>query len=286
MKITKSKYLGYCVGVKNAIKKAVSIKEEHPDQDVFLYGELVHNLDTIEYLKKKELKFIPDKKEELEKLSSDSIVIFSAHGHKKEDEQLLKSKGIEFYDLTCSVIKNITKIINADIKVGQKIAYIGKKGHKEAEAVLSMSDKIQFIDYKEPNANINLSLKNTNLYCQSSLSKFQVEKIISDLKLDHDYEGFKFINTLCPNISERQEEIKNLDEEYDLVLIVGDPLSSNANELYETAFKNKKIKRALLAPLANLVDFCGDFDGIESVFIASATSTNIDDVDKAIEILF
>ena len=93
-KVTLVKPIGYCLGVIKAIEKAIKIKQEHKDQNVFIFGLLVHNEEVITYLNSFGLVTINDYQvsfeEFIDTVTKDDIVIFPAHGHKEEYEEKLR----------------------------------------------------------------------------------------------------------------------------------------------------------------------------------------------------
>ena len=149
MEVIELKPYGYCYGVTNAIKIIEQVKNKHLDKNVYVFGMLVHNNDVVKYLESKNIITIDttkiNKLERLREFTSDDVVVFTAHGHIKEYENILKDNDVIYYDATCkNVLKNMQLI--KEYSKDYQIIYIGKMNHPETEACLSISDNIILYD--------------------------------------------------------------------------------------------------------------------------------------------
>ena len=272
MKVEILKPKAYCAGVSNAINLAIKAREENPDKKVFVLGMLVHNNFVVEFLKKKDIQVALD----INEIPNGEVIIFSAHGHKKELDAIGEEKNLIVYDSVCPKVLNNIKLIEDNIKAGHNVIYIGQKGHPEAEACLSLYNKVI-------------------LYTNNILKDYQVEKdesplvinqttlSILDIKDIHE-EILKAIpkariaNEICGSTRLRQEAILSLDKDVGLIIVVGDNNSSNTKRLLEVAkASHPEVKSIMIADASQLdVRMCANKNHI---VISSGASTPEDIID-------
>lgn len=277
MKIDIIEPCGYCFGVKNAIKEALSIRKKHPNNRVFVLGELVHNKETIDYLFSKNIETLEVKNnneiEILNSLNKEDILIFSAHGHKKEYEEILNKKGILFYDTTClNVNKNFEIIKNSG---DRGVIFIGKKDHPETKASLSLIDNIILYDINDKIDYTKLAFKEPVILNQTTLSFLELKEIHEDILIH--FPNAKLVNEICPITSIRQQNIINLDDSYDLIIVIGSKNSSNTTKLYELA-KHKHINKEVLFISTYKELFNKELNNFKKCAIFSGTSTSIETI--------
>ena len=235
MKVELVKPQGYCGGVINAIKVAYQARKDNPDQEVYVLGALVHNQTVIEELEKSNIHTILEKDidSKLKTLPKGTVVIFTAHGHDEKVENKARKLGLKIYDATCPhVIANANKI-KEELKNNHQVIYIGQSGHKETEAVLSISKDISLYDIK---LLINYQLitdKSPFVINQTTLNFLSLKDIHQDI-LSH-IPGARIADEICVASRKRQEAVLNIDNSFDLIVIVGDESSSNTRKLYEIA---------------------------------------------------
>ncbi len=220
---------GYCAGVKHAIELAFKARKDNPNKEVFVLGMLVHNNFVVKELENANIKIIDD----INEIPNESVIVFSAHGHNEALDSIARSKNLIIYDAICpKVLRNI-QIIKNELSKGHQIIYIGKEGHPEANACLSLSKKV--ILYTK-----NILKDNYLLFDESPLIINQTTLNILEIKEIHK-EILKVIpkariaNEICNATRLRQEAIKELDNQVDGIIVVGDKASSNTKRLLEIA---------------------------------------------------
>ena len=134
------KPIGHCFGALKAIATAKETKEKYVDKNVYVFGLLVHNEEVIKLLDKLDIKTIEPALERLKEFTKDDVVIFTAHGHTKLYEDILKEKGVTYIDTTCPRVNDVFN----KIKENKEIIYIGKKNHPEVNAALAVKENILF----------------------------------------------------------------------------------------------------------------------------------------------
>lgn len=282
MKIKLASKYGFCQGVKNALNAAL-FEISHNNDKIYLLNKIVHNKTVNDSLAAKGLIIFDDNRTDIQKIDdiNEGTIIFSAHGHDKKLESLALKKGLKIIDATCPLVNlNERKIIES-LNKGRTVFYIGIQKHPETNAVLSIDQRIIFIDFKNPSIphlspNTPISIHN------------QTTLIVNDLKAIYDeikkeYTDVIFNNDICNATSQRQNALNEISDE-DLIIIIGDKISSNSNRLYEIAKKNNPDKAVLFVlDLNDLKQY--DLTNYNSAFISAGASTPESDINPIIEYL-
>lgn len=273
MRIYELRPYGYCYGVINAIRIIEEVKQRHKDKNVYVFGMLVHNNDVVKYLETLDIVTIDttiiDKEKRLREFTSNDVVVFTAHGHDKKYDNVLKENNVTYYDATCkNVLKNM-ELINENLTLGQVI-YIGKKNHPEAEANLCISENVILYDIKDGIDYSKIKSERIFVTNQTTLSFLEIEKIHKDIK-EHIPTAI-FANEICSSARVRQENIMNYEETADLIVIIGSIHSSNTDKLYQIA--SNKFSKSEVIKVENLEDLKKyDVSKYKSALITSGTST-------------
>ena len=282
MEVKVLKPIGFCVGVVEAIKGAINIKKQYANQNVYVFGYLVHNETVINSLKEEGIISIDisnkDPLELLEQFKEGDIVIFSAHGHPKEYEKILERNHVVYFDTTCSKVKKNMDLIRENLSRG--VIYIGKRFHPEATAGISVGDSVSLYDIKEGFSFENYPYTSPIVVNQTTLSFLEIEAIHEDIK-KHLPEAV-ITDEICDATRSRQEALKKLDKHYDLIVIVGSTKSSNTDKLYQVA---KELHQDSLVLKVNSLEELKTYNltNIKNAVITSGTSTpykNIQEIEN------
>lgn len=225
---------GYCKGVVRAIN--IAKKNAHCQQPVSILGMIVHNQYIVNALEELGIRTIDIKgKTRLELLEeiNEGKVIITAHGASQKVFDRAKEKGLEVIDASCLDVIKTHDLIKNKLHQGYEILYIGKNGHPEAEGAISIDQKrIHLISKKE---DIDLIDKDKKYIMtnQTTMSLYDVYDLCEYAKkvLDH----VEIEKETCTATKIRQEAIKNIDKDVDIILIVGDPHSNNTQKLASIA---------------------------------------------------
>ena len=284
MEIKKVFPSGFCKGVIRAINIALKAKEEHPFKDVYVLGMIVHNHFITDALKEKGIISLSDKdrsKSELIDMIDEGVLIFTAHGSDQRLIEKAKAKGLIVIDATCPDVIKTQDLIKEYLIKGYDVIYIGKKGHPECEAILSISDKIHLVLAQKDLANLKLASEKILITNQTTMSIYEIKEIVDDiLKI---YPRAIVQDEICQATSMRQLAILNL-EDCDLLYIVGDPLSNNTEKLKSIALK-KGIKKVRKIQSALDIDI-EDLKDVKKVYLSAGASTPrylIDQVFKSLQ---
>ena len=229
MKVEILKPCAYCAGVNNAINIALKARQEHPDKDVYVLGMLVHNNFVVRSLQKQNVLSASN----INDIPDGSVIIFSAHGHKEELDEVAKKNNLIVYDSVCPKVLSNIKLIKENLQKGHEIIYIGQQGHPEAEACLSLNKKV-ILFHK------NILKNYQSISDDSPLVINQTTLNILDIKDTHEqilkvFPNARIANEICASTRLRQEAIKNIEKDVDLIIVVGDVNSSNTRRLLEIA---------------------------------------------------
>lgn len=231
---------GYCKGVVRAIEIAKkAAKEEGP---VYILGMIVHNQYIVNALAQLGVRTIDQKgktRQELLDQIDEGTVIITAHGAGDGVFEKAKQKGLKIIDASCPDVIKTHTLIKDKLNQGYEILYIGKKGHPEAEGAISIdSQRIHLIstqnDIKQMNPEKSYIITN-----QTTMSLYDVYDLCEYAKevLPH----VEIEKETCTATKVRQEAIQNIDEDVDIIFIVGDPHSNNTKKLASIAGKKKEV---------------------------------------------
>ena len=270
MKVSLIKPQGFCSGVLKAVSIARQAKKENPDKRVYILGMLAHNKTLTEDLTKEGLITLNDEDEcaAIDNLKAGDVLIFTAHGHGDAIEERAKSKGLIIYDATCFKVKSNLEKIKKEIRDGHQVIYIGQKGHKEANAALSISDKVSLYDTKLLINYYSITDENPYVINQTTLNYKDLDGFYSDI-LSH-IPGARIENEICAATRLRQEAVTKIDSDTDLIIVVGHQKSSNSNKLFEIA--KKHYPNAAVFMINDLSELKG-YDGKKKAAIISGAST-------------
>lgn len=231
---------GYCKGVVRAIEMA---KQAHGEkQPVVILGMIVHNQYIVDALKQMGIETIDHPgKTRLELLDEiqEGTVIITAHGAGDQVFEKARAKGLNVIDASCLDVIKTHELIKEKLSKGYEILYIGKKGHPEAEGAVSIdAERIHLIGSKEdlkaldPGADYVITNQTTmSLYDVQDLCEYAKE-ILPNVTIAKE---------TCTATKVRQEAIKNMDADIDVVFIVGDPHSNNTQKLASIARENREV---------------------------------------------
>ena len=259
---------GFCGGVINVLKLINYVVETHKDQPIYCIGQVVHNNDVNkEILDKGVIVLQGDKETNINKIDS-GVVVFSAHGTNDDIVRKAREKGLIVYNAICPFVDKSFDAIKQKSKEGYDIIYVGKKGHDEAIAALSLVNNINLVTSVEDVIKLNIKNDKVAVINQTTLSLLDIENIYNAIK--EKYNDCLIIDEICNTTRIRQTNLISKASLYDMVLIVGDQTSNNSLSLYKIAIQlNKNTKMVLNDQEVELAWF---FDK-KSVLIASGAST-------------
>lgn len=231
---------GYCKGVVRAIEIAKNAQNEQ--QPIYILGMIVHNQYIVDALKERGIQTIDipgqTRLELLDQIQHGTVIV-TAHGASEQVFEKAKNKGLNVIDASCLDVIKTHDLIKEKLNERYDILYIGKKGHPEAEGAISIDEKrVHLITSKndiqmmDPNKHYVMTNQTTmSLYDVYDLCEY-AKTILPHVTIEKE---------TCTATKIRQEAIKNMEEDIDIVFIVGDPHSNNTQKLASIASKKKEV---------------------------------------------
>ena len=274
-----AKFAGFCYGVKRAVETAVKLKEENPDKNIYILGELIHNTDVINELDKMGIKTIYEVPK-----SGDGICIIRSHGAAPEVLEQIRNAGFELVDLTCPDVKKVQQRAIELAKNDYFVVIVGKPNHPEVIAIKANADLYSnkvvvatSIEELEPYSAQIKSHRKVGVVVQTT-------QMVSSLNLVVNYlntiaKEVLIYNTICQSTAMRQKEAKELAKETDVMIVVGSKKSANTTHLAE-----------ILKDCTKTIHIENDteldkeiLNGVKSIGITAGASTPQKIIDKVIE---
>lgn len=228
---------GFCAGVDRAIS-IVDRALDLFDAPIYVRHEVVHNKFVVNGLKKRGAVFV----DELHEIPDDSTVIFSAHGVSKAVRNQAKERGLKVFDATCPLVTKVHMEVTRASRKNVECILIGHAGHPEVEGTMGQYESTEAGIYLvESVADVDgLSVKNPQslYYCsQTTLSVDDTSDVIDALKVKFPEIQGPRKDDICYATQNRQDAVRSIANEVELLLVVGAKNSSNSNRLRELAEK-------------------------------------------------
>ncbi|CAL62594.1 4-hydroxy-3-methylbut-2-enyl diphosphate reductase [Herminiimonas arsenicoxydans] len=225
---------GFCAGVDRAIEIVERALIEF-GAPIYVRHEIVHNAYVVSDLRNKGAIFI----EELEDVPAGNTVVFSAHGVSKAVQAEANERGLRVFDATCPLVTKVHIEVEKMRRDGREIVMIGHDGHPEVEGTMGQTEDgmhlVETVDDVK-----NLQVKNPELVSyvtQTTLSIDDTADVIAALKNKYPHISEPKKADICYATTNRQEAVKFMAPQVDVVIVVGSPNSSNSNRLREVARK-------------------------------------------------
>jgi 4-hydroxy-3-methylbut-2-enyl diphosphate reductase len=243
---------GFCAGVDRAILIVEKTLEKY-GAPVYVHHEVVHNKFVIKGLNKKGAIFVNSLKE----IPKSSHVIFSAHGVSKAIKKEAQDFNLISIDATCPLVTKVHSEVNKLSKNEYTIIMIGHKGHPEVDGTMgqieknSLNNQIHLVENIEDVKKLKVLNSNKLSYVsQTTLSIDDTKKIIDALKEKYPLILGPKRDDICYATQNRQEAVKKMLSQHDLIFVVGSKNSSNSNRLMEIA-NDKNLGAILLDDMAD-----------------------------------
>jgi 4-hydroxy-3-methylbut-2-enyl diphosphate reductase len=238
---------------------------------IYVRHEVVHNKFVVEDLRARGAVFV----EELDQVPDDVIVIFSAHGVSKAVRDEAARRGLKVFDATCPLVTKVHMEVVRYSREGRECILIGHEGHPEVEGTMGQYDAsnggaIYLVEDEADVAELQVrNPENLAFVTQTTLSMDDTSKVIDALRAKFPAIGGPRKDDICYATQNRQDAVKQLASDCDVLLVVGSPNSSNSNRLRELAER--------MGTPAYLIDGAEDlkaewFEGVDGVGITAGAS--------------
>ncbi|MBI3432330.1 MAG: 4-hydroxy-3-methylbut-2-enyl diphosphate reductase [Hydrogenophilales bacterium] len=223
---------GFCAGVDRAIAIVERALEKF-GAPIYVRHEVVHNTFVVNDLKAKGAIFV----EELAEVPAGATVIFSAHGVSQAVRAEAEARGLNVFDATCPLVTKVHVEVSKMRDKGFEIVMIGHKGHPEVEGTLGQSNGgMYLVETPEDVATLHVSDPDKLAYVtQTTLSVDDAARVVEALRKRFPHITGPKKDDICYATQNRQDAVKKLAAESDVVIVVGSPTSSNSNRLREVA---------------------------------------------------
>ncbi len=232
---------GFCAGVDRAIEivEQAIVKFGVP---IYVRHEVVHNRFVVDGLKHMGAVFV----KELDEVPDGATVIFSAHGVSRAVREEAERRGLAVLDATCPLVTKVHMEVIRYAREGRDVVLIGHRGHPEVEGTMGQFSKLSDASIylvESPDDVAGLAVKNPETLAfvtQTTLSVDDTAEIIEALKKRFPALSGPRKEDICYATQNRQDAVKSLVRQCNVILVVGSPNSSNSNRLREIAEKNGK----------------------------------------------
>ncbi len=270
MKIKLATPRGFCAGVDRAIE-IVNRALDLYGAPVYVRHEVVHNRTVVDDLKQRGAIFV----DELSEVPDDATVIFSAHGVAKAVRREADVRGFQVFDATCPLVTKVHLEVDRFARQGRETILIGHAGHPEVEGTIGQYEaeggrRMHLVEDVSDVASLELEHPETAAFVtQTTLSVDDTALVIDALKEKYPAITGPRKDDICYATQNRQDALKQLALESDLILVIGSANSSNSNRLRELAER--------IGVTAYLIDSVEQvesswLEGVETVGITSGAS--------------
>jgi 4-hydroxy-3-methylbut-2-enyl diphosphate reductase len=223
---------GFCAGV----DRAIDIVERAIDKfgaPIYVRHEIVHNTHVVNHLKERGAIFIED----LQDVPPGATLVFSAHGVPKSVEHEAQARGFQVFDATCPLVTKVHVEVAKLHKEGYEFIMIGHKGHPEVEGTMGQLDAgIHLVEDVADVAAVKLAqTEKLAVVTQTTLSVDDAAEILAAVQARFPQVRSPKQQDICYATQNRQDAVKLLSKEVDVVIVVGSPTSSNSNRLRDVA---------------------------------------------------
>ena len=230
---------GFCAGVDRAID-IVSEAIDRYGAPIYVRHEVVHNRKVVEDLKTRGAIFV----KEISEIPKGAITIFSAHGVSEQVEIDTEKRKLKYFDATCPLVSKVHKEVIRFAESGKDIIMVGHENHPEVEGTLGRFPKgslgkMYLVEDVDQAKDIEINQpENLCLVTQTTLSVSDTKEIIKELKSRFPLMVEPKSEDICYATQNRQDAVKQLALETEVIIVVGSKNSSNSNRLKELAEKS------------------------------------------------
>ena len=232
MKVILAESAGFCFGVRRAVDAVYDqIKNNTDGRKIYTYGPIIHNMEVVDDLKEKGV-FPIEGEDELPGIKG-QILIIRSHGVKRDIYRIAAENDIEIVDATCPFVAKIHEIVDTHSREGRQIIIAGDKDHPEVQGITGWVNNTPIVVKNEEEASAVSPDINSRItvVSQTTFNTNKFNNIVEIITKKGYYN--KVINTICNATRQRQKEAAKIARQVDVMLVIGDRLSSNTQKLYD-----------------------------------------------------
>ncbi len=275
MQLIKGKHSGFCFGV----QRAVTTAENLTGSNNYVLGEIIHNEQVIEHLKKLGIKTIDSINDVV--LGSEDTLLIRTHGEPKSTFDKAKNMGVKLIDCTCPFVKEIQKIVERHYNVGYSIVIIGNANHPEVKGINGWCNNSALITESVEDL-YAISAEKICIVVQTTYSEEKFDRIIKNF----NYSPLKKVaifKTICYTTTKRQKEADILSMSCDAIIVIGGANSNNTQKLFDICKKNCENTFRIVNPLSFDYETIKNFNKVGIVFGASTPIEQFQEVISSME---
>ena len=226
MQVRLASATGFCFGVEDAIAIAEAAVEEHGPGRITALGPIIHNRQVVRRLEQAGLEQAGD----LEAVESGKAVLIRSHGAPPEVFTRARQRGLHIVDATCGLVKRAQNVVKQLHEEGYHVVMIGDPNHPEVRGVIGYAPKVTVIDRGTDLAEALPPKERLGIVAQTTHAPEHVAGVIAEI-LKRPYREVKIINTLCLEVTRRQNAAAMLAREVDVMFVLGGLDSANTREI-------------------------------------------------------
>ena len=227
MKVSLANAMGTCFGVRDAIDLAMSPEF---NSDLTIVGQLVHNPQVSESLKKNGVSLVPGI-EDIDQIKTKKVMI-TAHGAAEKTKQKLQEAGFIVYDASCPLVMRVHQTIKSLVTKGFFPVVIGQEDHVEVKGIVGDLEDHLVINNEDDFKKIKKSgYRKLGIVSQTTQQTDKVENLVEKIKALDYVDEVSFVNTICQPTQDRQVAVHELADQVDLMIVIGGFNSSNTKKL-------------------------------------------------------
>jgi (E)-4-hydroxy-3-methyl-but-2-enyl pyrophosphate reductase len=226
MQVRLAESRGFCFGVKDAIEAAEAAVKKHGTGKVVSLGPVIHNKQVVSNLEASGL----EQSEELDAIDPSKVLLIRSHGESPETLDQAKDRGLEIVDATCVLVKRAQGVVRQLHEDGYHVVMIGDANHPEVRGVIGYAPDVTVIDRDSDLAEALPYRERIGIVAQTTHSPEHVAEVIAKI-LVRPYREVKVVNTLCLEVTRRQEAAIALAKEVDVMFVLGGLHSANTRQM-------------------------------------------------------
>lgn len=217
---------GFCFGVEDAVEMAEQAVREHGPGNVIALGPVIHNPQVVSRLEREGLVQTGT----LDTIPAGKSVLIRSHGARPETYAQAKARGLNIIDATCVLVKHAQEAVQRLHAEGYHVVMIGDPNHPEVRGVIGYAPNVTVIDEGSDLEEALPYRERLGIVAQTTHSPEHVAQMIARI-LQRPYKEVKIINTLCLEVTRRQEAALALCDEVDVMFVLGGLKSANTREM-------------------------------------------------------
>ena len=226
MQVKLASWRGFCFGVEDAIETASAAVEQHGPGKVVALGPVIHNPDVVKKLEQAGL----DQSGDLDTIDSSKVVLIRSHGASPETLKRIADRGLQIVDATCVLVKRAQDVVKQLHEEGYHVVLIGDANHPEVRGVVGYAPNVTVIDSDSDLDEALPYRERLGIVAQTTHAPEHVAAMVAKI-LKRPYREVKIVNTLCLEVTRRQEAAIELAGEVDVIFVLGGLHSANTREM-------------------------------------------------------